>query len=99
MREAPVQARLGRPRPRRLQVQAERLEAPVLGAGPEVPDPQALAIRCLVNGEALQDSTTAEMVFGVAEVIAFISEAITLEPMSKFPLVRDLWVDRSRLFS
>lgn len=26
-------------------------------------------------------------------------EPITLEPMSKFPLVRDLWVDRSRLFN
>jgi 2-keto-4-pentenoate hydratase/2-oxohepta-3-ene-1,7-dioic acid hydratase in catechol pathway len=43
-------------------------------------DPQALGIRCLVNGEALQDSTTAEMVFSVAELIAFASEAITLEP-------------------
>jgi 2,4-didehydro-3-deoxy-L-rhamnonate hydrolase len=46
----------------------------------KVPDPQALAIRCLVNGEPLQDSSTAEMVFGVAELLAFISEAITLEP-------------------
>jgi 2-keto-4-pentenoate hydratase/2-oxohepta-3-ene-1,7-dioic acid hydratase in catechol pathway len=53
---------------------------PALVPASEVPDPQALAIRCLVNGEALQDSTTAEMVFGVAELIAFISEAITLEP-------------------
>jgi len=26
-------------------------------------------------------------------------EPITLEPMSKFPIVRDLWVDRSRLFN
>jgi 2-keto-4-pentenoate hydratase/2-oxohepta-3-ene-1,7-dioic acid hydratase in catechol pathway len=46
----------------------------------EVPDPQALRIRCLVNGEVLQDSTTADMIFSVAEVIAFVSEAITLEP-------------------
>ena len=46
----------------------------------EIPDPQDLGIRCIVNGEPLQDSSTAEMVFGVAEVIAFISEAITLEP-------------------
>jgi 2-keto-4-pentenoate hydratase/2-oxohepta-3-ene-1,7-dioic acid hydratase in catechol pathway len=53
---------------------------PELVPASAVPDPQALSIRCLVNGEALQDSTTAEMVFGVAEVIAFISEAITLEP-------------------
>jgi 2-keto-4-pentenoate hydratase/2-oxohepta-3-ene-1,7-dioic acid hydratase in catechol pathway len=46
----------------------------------EVPDPQALGIRCIVNGEALQDSNTAEMVFSVAEIVAFVSEAITLEP-------------------
>jgi 2-keto-4-pentenoate hydratase/2-oxohepta-3-ene-1,7-dioic acid hydratase in catechol pathway len=46
----------------------------------EVPDPQALQIRCLVNGEVMQDSSTAQMVFTVAEVIAFISDGITLEP-------------------
>jgi 2-keto-4-pentenoate hydratase/2-oxohepta-3-ene-1,7-dioic acid hydratase in catechol pathway len=46
----------------------------------EVAHPQALGIRCLVNGETMQDSSTAEMVFSVAEVIAFASEAITLEP-------------------
>ena len=46
----------------------------------EVPDPQALAIRCLVNGEVLQDSSTAQMVFSVAEIIAYASRTITLEP-------------------
>lgn len=46
----------------------------------EIPDPQALGIRCLVNGEALQDSSTAEMVFSVADLIAFASRGITLEP-------------------
>jgi 2-keto-4-pentenoate hydratase/2-oxohepta-3-ene-1,7-dioic acid hydratase in catechol pathway len=45
-----------------------------------VPDPQALGIRCLVNGEVRQSSTTADMIFSVAEVIAFVSQAITLEP-------------------
>jgi 2-keto-4-pentenoate hydratase/2-oxohepta-3-ene-1,7-dioic acid hydratase in catechol pathway len=53
---------------------------PAMLPADEVPDPQALGIRCLVNGEPLQDSSTAEMVFGVAELLAFISEAITLEP-------------------
>jgi 2-keto-4-pentenoate hydratase/2-oxohepta-3-ene-1,7-dioic acid hydratase in catechol pathway len=53
---------------------------PALVPVEEVADPQALRIRCLVNGEALQDSSTAEMVFSVAEVIAFVSEAISLEP-------------------
>ncbi len=45
----------------------------------EVPDPQALGIRCIVNGETRQDDSTANMVFGVARLIAFITEAITLE--------------------
>lgn len=46
----------------------------------EISDSQALAIRCRVNGETLQDSTTAQMIFSVAQIIAFLSEAITLEP-------------------
>jgi 5-carboxymethyl-2-hydroxymuconate isomerase len=46
----------------------------------EIPDPQALRIRALLNGEVMQDSTTANMVFGVAEIVAFASQAITLEP-------------------
>lgn len=46
----------------------------------EIPDPQALAIRCVVNGEVVQDSSTKEMVFGVAELVSFISQGITLEP-------------------
>jgi 5-carboxymethyl-2-hydroxymuconate isomerase len=46
----------------------------------EVPDPQALPIRAVLNGVTMQDSTTANMVFGVAEIIAFVSQGITLEP-------------------
>jgi 2-keto-4-pentenoate hydratase/2-oxohepta-3-ene-1,7-dioic acid hydratase in catechol pathway len=46
----------------------------------EVPDPQALALRTLVNGEVVQDSSTAEMVFGVAELISFCSHSFTLLP-------------------
>ena len=46
----------------------------------EIADPQALAIRCIVNGEALQDSSTAQMIFSVAEIIAYASQVITLEP-------------------
>ncbi len=46
----------------------------------EVPDPQALPIRAILNGVVMQDSNTSNMIFGVAEVIAFISQAITLEP-------------------
>jgi 2-keto-4-pentenoate hydratase/2-oxohepta-3-ene-1,7-dioic acid hydratase in catechol pathway len=46
----------------------------------EVPDPQALRIRAVLNGTVMQDSSTSNMVFGVAEIISFVSEAITLEP-------------------
>ena len=46
----------------------------------QVADPQALRIRCVLNGEAVQDSSTAQMIFTVAELIAFISDGITLEP-------------------
>jgi 5-carboxymethyl-2-hydroxymuconate isomerase len=53
---------------------------PRVAPASEIPDPQALRIRCLVNGEALQDSSTSEMVFSVAELIAYISRGITLEP-------------------
>jgi 2-keto-4-pentenoate hydratase/2-oxohepta-3-ene-1,7-dioic acid hydratase in catechol pathway len=53
---------------------------PVLVTPDEIPDPQALAIRCEVDGRELQSSTTAQMVFGVAELIAFISRTMTLEP-------------------
>ena len=46
----------------------------------EISDPHALAIRAIVSGETLQDSTTANMVFGVAEIIAYVTQTITLEP-------------------
>ena len=46
----------------------------------EIDDPQRLAIRCSVNGRTLQDSSTAEMVFSVAELVAYASAGITVEP-------------------
>ena len=45
----------------------------------DVPDPQALPIRAILNGEVLQDSSTSNMIFGVAEIVSFVSQAITLE--------------------
>jgi 2,4-didehydro-3-deoxy-L-rhamnonate hydrolase len=45
-----------------------------------VDDPQALPIRAVLNGETLQDSNTSNMIFGVAEIVSFVSQAITLEP-------------------
>jgi 2-keto-4-pentenoate hydratase/2-oxohepta-3-ene-1,7-dioic acid hydratase in catechol pathway len=46
----------------------------------EIPDPQALSIRAVLNGEVMQDSSTSNMVFGVADVIAYTTRVITLEP-------------------
>ena len=46
----------------------------------EIPDPHALAIRAIVSGEVLQDSTTANLIFGVDDVIAYVSQTTTLEP-------------------
>ena len=53
---------------------------PALVPASEIDDPQALSIRAILNGEVMQESTTANMVFGVAEIVAFVSQAITLEP-------------------
>jgi 2-keto-4-pentenoate hydratase/2-oxohepta-3-ene-1,7-dioic acid hydratase in catechol pathway len=46
----------------------------------DVPDPQALPIRAILNGEVMQDSNTSNMIFGVAEIVSFVSQAVTLEP-------------------
>jgi len=46
----------------------------------EITDPHTLAIRAIVNDEVLQDSTTANLIFGVDDVIAYVSQTTTLEP-------------------
>lgn len=46
----------------------------------EIPNPQNLAIRSTLNGAVMQDSNTREMIFPIAEIIAFCSQAFTLEP-------------------
>jgi 2,4-didehydro-3-deoxy-L-rhamnonate hydrolase len=53
---------------------------PLLVPGDDIPDPQNLAIRAILNGETMQESSTANMVFGVAELVAYITKTITLEP-------------------
>jgi 2-keto-4-pentenoate hydratase/2-oxohepta-3-ene-1,7-dioic acid hydratase in catechol pathway len=53
---------------------------PYLVTSNEVGDPQALDMQLKVNDEVRQDSTTAAMVFTVAELVAFISQFMTLEP-------------------
>jgi succinate dehydrogenase / fumarate reductase iron-sulfur subunit len=51
------------------------------------------ACTMIINGRVRQSCST------LVDQIGHPNEPITLEPMSKFPLVRDLWVDRSRLFN
>ncbi len=46
----------------------------------EVPDPQQLDLWMDVNGKRMQDGNTKTMIFGVAELIAYISKFMTLFP-------------------
>jgi 2,4-didehydro-3-deoxy-L-rhamnonate hydrolase len=46
----------------------------------EIPDPHDLRIRAIVSGEVLQDSTTANLIFGIDEIISHASLTSTLEP-------------------
>jgi 2,4-diketo-3-deoxy-L-fuconate hydrolase len=53
---------------------------PRLVPAAEVSDPHDLEIRAIVNGEVLQDSTTANLIFGIDEIISYVSQTTTLEP-------------------
>jgi len=53
---------------------------PHLVPAAEIPDPHDLRIRAIVSGEVLQDSTTANLIFGVDEIISYASQTMTLEP-------------------
>jgi 2-keto-4-pentenoate hydratase/2-oxohepta-3-ene-1,7-dioic acid hydratase in catechol pathway len=52
---------------------------PWLVTADEIADPQALGIRLWLNGELLQDSSTSELIFGIAELVSFISASVTLD--------------------
>jgi 2-keto-4-pentenoate hydratase/2-oxohepta-3-ene-1,7-dioic acid hydratase in catechol pathway len=53
---------------------------PVLVTADEIPDPQRLDVRCALNGREMQRGNTADMIFPVAELIAFLSRDTTLLP-------------------
>ncbi|WP_030748691.1 fumarylacetoacetate hydrolase family protein [Streptomyces sp. NRRL F-5135] len=53
---------------------------PWLVTADEVPDPQALSLRLWVNGELQQDGTTARQIFGVGELVRYVSQFMTLYP-------------------
>src|SRR5262249_62090919 len=46
----------------------------------EVPDPQQLDLRTTVSGEVLQHASTADMIFTVRQLIAYLSQTMTLLP-------------------
>jgi 2-keto-4-pentenoate hydratase/2-oxohepta-3-ene-1,7-dioic acid hydratase in catechol pathway len=53
---------------------------PVLVTANDIPDPQALQLKTLVNGHVMQEATTADMLFPVANLISYVSQYMTLEP-------------------
>jgi acylpyruvate hydrolase len=53
---------------------------PWITTADEIPDPQALWLRTWVNGEPRQDSSTSNLIFGIAELVKFIRETCTLAP-------------------
>jgi acylpyruvate hydrolase len=52
---------------------------PALVTKDEVPDPHTLAIKTILNGQVMQDSSTAHMLFRIPQIIKYISEIVTLE--------------------
>lgn len=53
---------------------------PVIVTADEIDDPQNLRLETRVNGEKVQDSSTSEMIFGVARLLSYCSQSFTLEP-------------------
>jgi acylpyruvate hydrolase len=53
---------------------------PYIATTDEIRSPHNLSIKLRLNGQIMQDSNTSQLIFGVPELIAFLSETITLEP-------------------
>lgn len=53
---------------------------PYLVTKDEVPDPHRLDIRCILNGEVMQNSNTRHLIFDVPYLIQHITQTLTLEP-------------------
>ena len=53
---------------------------PWLVTADEVPDPQSLRLWLEVNGQRMQDSTTADMIFPCAKIVSYLSQFMTLLP-------------------
>jgi len=52
---------------------------PIVVTPDEIPDPQALALRTRVNGELMQDSSTADLIFDCPTIIRHLSQYLALE--------------------
>ncbi|KAH9482296.1 Fumarylacetoacetate hydrolase domain-containing protein 2 [Psilocybe cubensis] len=55
---------------------------PCLVSSKIITDPQNVLLKCTVNGQVLQDGTTAEQIFTVRQTVAFLSQGTTLVPGS-----------------
>ncbi|WP_255281233.1 fumarylacetoacetate hydrolase family protein [Actinomadura madurae] len=53
---------------------------PVLVTADELPDHRDLRLRTRVNGEVVQDASTGDMIHGLPEIIAYISDTVSLLP-------------------
>src|SRR4051812_48629539 len=53
---------------------------PAIVTSDEIADPNALRIALRLNGQTMQDSSTEQLIFKVDELVAFLSETVTLEP-------------------
>jgi 2-keto-4-pentenoate hydratase/2-oxohepta-3-ene-1,7-dioic acid hydratase in catechol pathway len=53
---------------------------PTIVTADEVPNPHNLSIKLILNGQAMQDSNTDQLIFGIPELIEFLSQTMTLEP-------------------
>jgi 2-keto-4-pentenoate hydratase/2-oxohepta-3-ene-1,7-dioic acid hydratase in catechol pathway len=53
---------------------------PFLATRDEIPDPHNLKLWLTVNGKTFQNSTTAQMIFNVPQLVSYISQFMTLLP-------------------
>jgi 2-keto-4-pentenoate hydratase/2-oxohepta-3-ene-1,7-dioic acid hydratase in catechol pathway len=53
---------------------------PVLVTADEIADPHQLGIRLRLNGQTMQDSNTSQMIFRAGDLLAYLSQIVTLEP-------------------
>jgi len=53
---------------------------PYLVTADEAEDPGAMSVRCWLNGELRQDSSTSDLIFSVADLVHYASQYLTLEP-------------------